>query len=34
MCGDFYEDRSVTLPMPAHMPGFDNGIRVNFYNAD
>jgi hypothetical protein len=34
MCGDFYEDRSVTLPMPAQMPGFDNGIRVNFYNTD
>jgi len=33
MCGDVYSDREVTLPTPAQMPGFDNGTRVNFYDA-
>lgn len=33
MCGDFYDDREVTLPENVEMPGFDKGLRVNFYNT-
>ena len=32
MCGDVYDNRKVTLPEEVEMPGFDKGIRVNYYN--
>jgi hypothetical protein len=32
MCGDVYDYRKVTLPTEAEMPGFNKGIRVNYYN--
>lgn len=32
LCGNFYEDLHVTLPTPATRPGFNKGIRVNFFN--
>jgi hypothetical protein len=32
MCGDVYDNRKVTLPTEAEMPGFNKGIRVNYYN--
>lgn len=33
MCGNVYSDRDVTLPPQVEMPGFTNGIRVNFYDS-
>ena len=32
MCGDVYDNRKVTLPKETEMPGFNKGIRVNYYN--
>jgi hypothetical protein len=34
LCGNFYEDLDVTLPTPAIRPGFNKGIRVNFFNIN
>ena len=33
LCGDVYDDRKVVLPKQPAVPGFDNGIRVNYYNV-
>lgn len=32
LCGNVYDDRKITLPKNVKMPGFDDGVRVNFYN--
>lgn len=33
MCGEFYDNRTVTLPSPPIFPSFNsNKTRVNFYN--
>lgn len=34
LCGNFYENLDITLPTPANRPGFDKGIRVNFFNVN
>lgn len=33
LCGDVYDDRKIELPVEAKMPGFNEGIRVNYYNS-
>ncbi len=33
LCGNVYNDRKVVLPKQPIAPGFDNGIRVNYYNV-
>ena len=33
-CGNFYENRKITLPVESKMPGFDKGVRVNYYNIN
>jgi len=32
LCGNVYDDRKVELPKQPPIPGFDNGVRVNYYN--
>jgi hypothetical protein len=34
ICGNVYGDRKIILPKQPISPGFDNGIRVNYYNVD
>lgn len=33
MCGNVYKDRKVKLPQQPEVPGFNNGIRINYYNV-
>lgn len=33
MCGNVYEDRKVVLPQQPEVPGFNKGLRVNYYNV-
>ena len=34
LCGNVYNDLKLTIPQQPKLPGFDNGIRVNYYNTD
>jgi hypothetical protein len=33
ICGNFYADREITMPTPVPSPGFNKGLRVNYYNV-
>lgn len=33
LCGNVYDDRKVQIPDQPEVPGFNNGIRVNYYNV-